>query len=223
MEENIKSTETTPPVNIERKDLFKKIPLRYRFMRWWITTFRNKTLWKGDIGGFKFIVRKYWVDIRSIAKNEWNMRLGVNEHAHSYFVYLVTQMRQAEALGDTAQAEALKQHLSFFAVNMSLTSTFILSDNKFTSGLMREINWSVSRVMKKAAGEAKATTKEQNDTDEAFMQSAVERGQMNRKERRKAQRDERKAMKKAIKTDPVVRDMIIATGSLEEETETTKE
>lgn len=218
MEENNKTFESkdaNAELNAEQRDfnfddktLFRKLPLRARFMRWWLTTFRNKTIWKGDVGGFNFRLRRYWLDIRSIAKNHWNMRLGVNEHAHGYFTYIVAQMRQAESTGDKATMEAMKQHFSFFATNLNLTSTFILTDKKFTSGILREINWSVSRIMKKASEEVKSTTKAETDTDEAFMQSSVERGQMNRQQRRKAQRDERKAMRKAFKDDPLLKGMV---------------
>lgn len=204
MEENNK----TNVADIDRKDLFTKIPLRYRVAKWWLRTFCNKTLWKGDIGGFKFQVRKYWIDIRSIAKNEWNLRLGHSSYAYGYFLHIIMEMKNALANGDTNTAEALKQHFAFYATNVSITSNFILSDTKFTNAIMREIDWSVKRIFRKSAEEAKAATKEQEDADEAFMQSAVERGQMNRQQRRKVQREERKAMKKAFKNDPVVRDMI---------------
>lgn len=219
MEENIKNEEI-PFANsstdkeqrdfsqLERKDLFRKLSIWERFLRWFVFKFRNKTLWKSDIGGFKYSVRRFWIDIRSIAKNEWNLRIGVNSHAYGYFLYVLTQMQDAEQKGDTATVESLKQHFAFYATNLNLASTFILSDKKFTSAIVREIDWSINRMMKKAAEEAKATTKEQEDTDEAFLQSAVERGNMTRQQRRKAQRDERKAMKKAIANDPLLRDIV---------------
>lgn len=210
MEENNKNTEAskadkTNVADIDRKDLFTKIPLRYRIAQWWLRTFCNKTLWKGEIGGFKYRVRKYWIDIRSIAKNEWNLRLGQSNYAYGYFLHIIMEMQKALANGDANTAEALKQHFAFFATNVNCTSALILTDEKFRNGLVREIGWSVKRIMKKGAEEN--ATKEQSDTDEAFMESAVERGQMTRQQRRKAQRDERKAIKKAIKNDPILRNM----------------
>lgn len=173
--------------------------IKMRFLRWWLFTFKNKTFWECEIGGFRYKFRKYWLDIKSIADNHWNLRIGSANYAYGFLLAALAEMQKAEAEGDVATAETNKRYFSYFTTNLYLTSGYILSDTKFTKGLLKEIEWANNRVMRQAQAEAAATTKEQNDADEALMQSVANEANMTRQQRRKAQREQRKAMQAEAK------------------------
>ena len=158
--------------------------LGLKIARWWHFNFRNKTLWEGEIGGFKFRLRRHWLDIESIAPNHWKLRIGAGNYAYMYFL---------SVLGDPSHGDdTLKKHLSFFATGLYMTSHYILSDAKFTKALDREFEWAVRRVEKRAADEAAGVTKAEQDADEVFVEEAVKYGNMSRQQRRKADREMRK-------------------------------
>lgn len=172
--------------------------LRFRFMRWWLFNFRNKTLWRGEIGGFKYRFRKYWLDIRSTAPNHWNMRIGIANHAYGFLLAVLNDMQNVT---DEDERKRLENHFTFFTTNLYYTSAYLFADVKFAKGLKKELDWAYSRMMKKAAEEAKSVTKEQEDADQVFMEDAVKRGNMNRAERRRASREEKKAMKEILEKE----------------------
>lgn len=174
--------------------------LRFNFMRWWLFNFRNKTIWKGEIGGFRYRFRKYWLDIRSTASNHWNLRIGIANHAYGFLLAIINEMQNAP---DADERKRLENHFTFFASNLYYTSAFIFADTKFAKGLNKELDWAYNRMMKQAKEEASKVTKEQEDAEQVFMEDAVKRGSMNRQQRRKAEREARKAMKEEIKNDPI--------------------
>lgn len=174
--------------------------LKFKFLRWWLFNFRNKTVWKGEIGGFRYRFRKYWLDIRSTASNHWDLRIGIANHAYGFLLAVISEMQNTT---DADERKRLENHFTFFTTNLYYTSAYLFADVKFAKGLSKELDWAYSRMMKKAKEEADKVTKEQEDTDQAFMEDAVKRGNMNRQQRRKAERDARKAMKKEIKNDPM--------------------
>lgn len=174
--------------------------LKFKLLRWWLFNFRNKTIWKGEIGGFKYRFRKYWLDIRSTASNHWNLRLGIANHAYGFLLAILVDMQNAT---DEAERKSLENFFTCFTTNLYYTSAYLLADVKFAKGLKKELDWAYSRMLKKAKEEAEKVTKEQEDSEQAFMEDAVKRGNMNRQQRRKAEREARKNMKEELKNDPI--------------------
>lgn len=173
--------------------------LRYKFVQWWLFTFCNKTIWKGEIGAFRYCFRKYWLDIRSISPNHWNLRIGANNYPYGLLLTVVRDMQNEILANGGANLKDYEMVFSFFSDNIYQTTEFIFSDDKFCSALSKEIVWAMKRVLKKAENEAKTATKEELDADQVFMEQSVKRGAMNRSERRRASREERKAMREEIK------------------------
>lgn len=170
--------------------------LRYRLMRWWLLTFRNKTLWKGEIGGFRYRMRRYWLDIRSAAPQHWNLRLGIANNAYGLLLGSIYALQKYESDGNEEKVNDEKKFISDFSMVLYQTSAYLPSDMKFAKGLKRELDWAYNRLIRKAKEEANKVTKEQEDAEQAFMESVVQRGNMTRQQRRKAESEERKAMRK---------------------------
>lgn len=179
--------------------------IRYYVVRWWLFTFRNETVWEFSTPAVRFRIRKYWLDIESVAKNHWNVRIGSNHYAYGFLLTVANDMEKAVLRGDVVEKEKLEKYFVYFAANLYTVSEFMLADVKFAKSLSKEIDWAVNRKMKQAAEESKKVTKEQEDTDQVFMEQAIERGKMNRQQRRKASREEKKAMKEDMKK--IVRDL----------------
>lgn len=173
---------------------------KLKLLRWWLFNFRNNTVWRGEIGGFRYRMRKYWLDIRSIAPNHWNLRIGIANHAYGFLLAVINEMQKTT---DEAERKRLEYHFTYFATNLYYTSAYLLQDVKFAKGLNKELEWAYNRLIKKAKEESGKVTKEQEDSEQVFMEDAVNRGNMNRQQRRKAEREARKSMKEEIKNDPI--------------------
>lgn len=178
----------------QKLSFWKRLLLKIE--RWWLFHFKNDTLWECELNGFRYVVRKYWIDIHAIALNHWNIRIGTANYAYAYLLSALMDMQRLQEEGKLEEAEETKKHFSFFTTNLYLTSSYLLQDIKFAKGLSKEIDWAVKRTMRKAQEEASKVTQAEEDSAQAFMESAVERGSMTRQQRRKAEREERKEMQK---------------------------
>lgn len=182
--------------------------IKFRLIRWWLFTFRNKTIWKGEIGGFKYCLRKYWLDVKSTAPNHWNIRIGIANNAYGLLLTSVQTLQKCEAERDAAGIENEKLFISSFTRTLYETSAYLPSDIKFAKGLARELDWAYNRLIRKAKEEADKVTKEQEEAEQAFMEDAIKRGNMTRQQRRKAEREERKRMKQILKDDSIFTDEV---------------
>lgn len=179
--------------------------LRYKLLRWWLFNFRNKTIWEGEIFGFKFKFRKYWLDIRSTAPNHWNLRIGIANNAYGLLLASVYALKKYQSESNEEKANEEKLFILNFARTLYETSAYQLADVKFAKGLKKELDWAYNRLMRKAQAESDKVTKEQNDADEAFLRSVVDESNMSRAERRRRQREQQKEMRKVAKE--IVKDM----------------
>lgn len=184
---------------MENNTLTRWQRIRYKLLCWWLCNFRNKTIWKGEIGGFRFHFRKYWLDIESIAQNHWDLRLGVANNAYGMLLASVYALWKYQSDNDEEKANNEKLFILNFARVLYETSAYQLSDAKFAKGLKKELDWAYNRLIRKAQEEANSVTKEQNDADEALIQSVIDEANMSRAERRRLQREQRKSMKAEAK------------------------
>lgn len=199
MEDKTKDTPQAD-INIAGFEELKKKPtfwqrLKLRLVRWWLFTVRNETIWEGEIKGFRYRFRKQWLDIKSIDPNHWDLRIGVGCYAYGLLLTVVGELQKAQLEGKVELIEYYENYFSFFATQIYQTSNYLFSDEKFCKALGKELNWAFNRLIKKAEESAKAVTKEQEDSEQVFMEQSIERGNMNRQQRRKASRAEKKAMK----------------------------
>ena len=154
-------------------------------MRFWLFTFKNKTLIEKEIGGFRFRFRRFWLDIESVSDKYWALRLRADTHPYLYLYSAVKQEKENQLNG--------------YGLYVYLTSMFLTKDQLFAD----DVNKALQAYEKRLEAEAKAVAKKATDYDEQqnaeFMKDALKRGQMTRQQRRKAEREARKQMKKDLK------------------------
>lgn len=154
-------------------------------MKWWIFTFRNKTIKRVEIRGFKFRFRKYWLDIHSASDN-WRMRIRVDMHPYGFLYAAATQDNM--------------KNLSGFCHSVYLTSMIMTQDQGFVDGLRKNLNKYFKHQEIAAKNAAEKVTDIQEKSDESLMRDAVKYAKMNKKERKKARAKMREIIKDEIKT-----------------------
>ena len=154
-------------------------------MKWWLFTFRNKTLIEKEIGGFRFRFRRFWLDIESVSDKYWALRLRADTHPYLYLYSAVQQEKENQLNG--------------YVLYVYLTSMSLTKDQLFADDVNKALQAYEKRLTAEAESEAKKVTEYDEEQSAAFVKDALERGKMTRQQRRKAERDARKQMKKDLK------------------------
>lgn len=128
--------------------------MRKKINRWWnlmVFYLTNRKLETAEVGGFKYVFRKYSMTVSSLSEN-FKMRILCGEHAYGY---LLTALRhnKEENLGGYA--------LMLYSLAVSLTR-----DQKLVSDVTRDIKGYAARVEREAEKEAKRT---KNVSDEEIL------------------------------------------------------
>lgn len=163
------------------KAFFKK--LWTKVLEFWYFTVRNTVQKRLVSGGFEIEFRQYDLRIRSISRN-FSMKIRASEHAFGYLVSSLSQGHEDNVHG--------------YATFMYLIGTIICKDDKFRKDLQRAIEGFQKRE------EAKAKLQEADGSEEAAIESVkkdLQRGGMSRTERRRAEREFRKEVKKVLKEE----------------------
>lgn len=161
--------------------------------------FEKKPYKEAEVGEWRFKwyynaknLDECYLLIESKAKG-FSMHLGARENAE-VFGYLLAAAEQ----GRTEQ-------LHGYVVSVYVTANVLVSDQAFVDGINKEIGKWLKRRQKAAKEKAKAVTEADEVASDAIMRGAIERSKpMSRRERRKMEREERKAMRKVLTEDAEV-------------------
>lgn len=156
---------------------------------------KQTPLYTVEVGGF--LVRFYfkensivdsYMEIRTISDN-WRMRLDARHEAYGYLVAAAQQ-------GNNEQIHGYCFMLYSIAVGMT-------QDQGFTDDITKAIKKYIKRLDKQSETEAKNVSEAQIAGDEALMNEAIERGNLqgNKKAEKKASKESRKEIKKVLEED----------------------
>lgn len=104
--------------------------LKERFLKWWLFSFRNGVVWKGEKGGFKVTFRRFWMDARSLSGN-WSARWTAAEYPYGYLLTAVHKDNEDTLWG--------------FCERMYVWSMLLLRD----SGLAKDLDKAVDKYEKR--------------------------------------------------------------------------
>lgn len=153
--------------------------------------FGNKPIKSVGVGEWDFDfyfsendLNKSYLEVKS-TDGQFQIRIPANSHTYGYLLEAANQELYEQLHGWIAMV---------YAVSM-LTTT----DQGFSDGIHKEIIKWHKRMLKKAEKEAKATTEEQLQADEAFMQSVVEESTMSADELKERRKEEKEVLKQILK------------------------
>lgn len=138
----------------------------------------NPIVQKGEGHGFKYVVRRFWLDIETLSGN-WKMRVTASEHPFGYLVAGLTQKSEENLFGF---AEIM------YYLNATLTRDQVLVDD--VQKAMREYEARLAKTPLEPEDEERAAIEEVKAVQEYVDASP--------KERKKMERETNKRFKKAV-------------------------
>lgn len=157
-----------------------------KIVKWWYFHIANPVVRKGEAGGFRWIFRRFWLDITTVSGN-FKARFIADENPYGYL---------AAGKDDT--------NIQGFALTMYEIGKLLTTDQGFVDDVQKAIVKYRKRLEKQAAGDVvEDETQEKIALEtEKQIQEVVE---MPKKERRKYERGVdgrfRKAVKEAAKNE----------------------
>lgn len=150
-----------------------------KFLKWWWFTVKNPVIRKGEVGGFRWVFRRFWLEISTKSGN-FTVKFTADENP---FGYLVAGKDDSNVHG--------------FAYVMYTVGKLLTTDQGFVNDIHRAIQKYNQRLNKKAAsGVVEDETEEKVAVEEVKkVQDYVEKSP---KERRKLERDANGRFKKAV-------------------------
>ncbi|MCM1216530.1 MAG: hypothetical protein NC209_03960 [Alistipes sp.] len=155
--------------------------------------FKNKPYKSVKAGAFQFDfyykegkVDKCYLDITTPSKI-FSLRIGGNTHAYGYLLA-------------AAQQDKVQQ-LQGYAVSLFIPAMAMTQEQGLTDEIQRAITKWQKRKEKAAESAAKSVSDARNQADEQLVRESIKRGQMSRKEARKASEADRAEMKQILKED----------------------
>lgn len=142
-----------------------------------------------EVGEWKFTfhykegnIKRTFLSITSTS-GIYSMHIGGNTHAYGYLLAAATQNRLDQLKG--------------YAVTLYIPAMGMTQDQSLCNDVQKAINKWMKRKETKAKNAAKAVTETEEIASQAFMESAIKRSRMSRKEVKK----EREEMKKILKEE----------------------
>lgn len=143
-----------------------------------------------EVGEWKFTfhykegsIEKTFLSITSTS-GIFNCRVGGNTHAFGYLL--------------SAAQQGLDAQLQGYAVTLYIPAMAMTQD----AGLTADVQKAINKWMKRKESEAKSAAKDVTETEEiaskAFMESVVERSQMNKKEAKAASEADKEIMREIL-------------------------
>lgn len=164
---------------MKNNKLFQRIVL-------WRLLGRNKVLYRFDgdkMGGFRVIIRRHRLDIYTISDN-FHMRLMVGTHPYGYLL--------------SSAQQGIVDNIKGYCVYMYQIAMCMTTDKEFVGDITKSLNKYEARLENQAKNSPKANDFE-HDLALREVRQNVERGQMTRQQRRKAERDAQKKLKSALR------------------------
>ena len=160
----------------------KKLNIMSQFQKFWYFKVRNPKVRSGESGGFKWVFRRYNMDISTLSGN-FKARWTADVHPYGYLL---------AGKGD--------ENIQGFAERMYMIGKLLTTDQKFVADIDRAIKNYEKRLVKAEAEKEKdldAETEEKIALEE--VKQVQEYVEMDKKEKRKYERDVNGRFKKAVK------------------------
>ena len=120
----------------------------FKIQKFWYFKIANPVVCKGQRGGFKYVFRRFWLEISTLSGN-WSMRVTANEHPYAYLLVGAQNGHENNVFGF---AEML------YELNATLTT-----DQKLVNDVQKAIKRYEERLAKtelESADEEKAAIEE---------------------------------------------------------------
>ncbi len=169
----------TKPTLSEKWAMFK-----IKALLWFLINFRNKTLYRFELGGFKVKFTMWQMKIKSLSDN-FKLAILANDHPYAYL------LKSAE-MGKT-------ENIHGFCVYMYKMCMCLTTEQGLPNEIGKCLTKYDKRMQIKADELAKVYDKNEEKRDLEWVKTTVERSEMSRAERRQAERTRQKDMKKAHK------------------------
>lgn len=108
-----------------------------KFRKWWLFRVENPVVRKGESGGFRWVFRRYWLDIETLSGN-FKARFTASENPYGY---LLAGQDDENILG--------------FAQTLYYLGSSLTTDQKLCNDIGKAYKSFVDRLEKKAAAEVK--------------------------------------------------------------------
>ena len=157
-----------------------------KLQKFWLFHFSNPVVWKGENTGFKYVFRRYWLDITTQSGN-WKMRVMADEHP---FAYLLSGVQQGNENNIFGFAETL------YFLNATLTR-----DQRLVNDVQKALTKYQDRLVK--------TKADLDDNERAAIEEVKgiqEYVDATPKQRKKMERDIDGRFKKAVKAQNLHKD-----------------
>ena len=143
----------------------------------WYLHFANPVVMKGELGGFKYVFRRFWLEVSTISGN-FKARWVADEYPYAYLLYALKNGSEDSVQG--------------FIERVYFWSMVILRDKKLVDDMDKALNKYQDRLSKVV-----------NDEDEELALREVESVQRyvdaDKKERKKMEKEADRKFKKALK------------------------
>lgn len=149
--------------------------------RWWLFNLANPVVRKGEAGGFKWVFRRFWLEISTLSGN-FKCRFTADEHPYGALL-------SSDESNDTIHG---------FCQIVYQIGKLLTTEQKFADDIQKAIVNYNNRLNKKAAGEIVEDELEENIAIEEVKQ-IQEYVEATPKERRRQERDSNGRFKKVVK------------------------
>lgn len=145
--------------------------------KWWLFTFRNPVKHKFELGGFRVVFRRFWLDIESVSDN-FKVRFLASQHPYGYLFVSAEQGQLNNIHG--------------FCAYLYKLSYCLTTDKK----LVNDVNKALKNYdMRLAAKAATAVSTENDSIDLEVVKQNHEVGQMTKKQRKQRKKEIKEALK----------------------------
>lgn len=154
--------------------------IKEKILKWWWFTFKNPVVRKGETGGFKWVFRRFWLEIETVSGN-FKAKFMADEHPYAYLL-----------------AGKDDENIIGFSQLMYSLGMLLTRDQGLVDDVAKAINKYQKRLEKKAASEVVEDETEEKIALETEKQ-IQEHIELPRKERKKVERDINGRFVKAVK------------------------
>ena len=106
-----------------------------KFRKWWLFHIQNPVVRKGESGGFKWVFRRYTLDISTLSEN-FSCRFTADEHPYGYLL---------ASEGD--------DNIHGFAQTLYIIGKMVTTDQDFVNDISKAFKKYNAKLQKQAAGE----------------------------------------------------------------------
>lgn len=153
--------------------------IKEKILKWFWFTFKNPVVRRGEAGAFRFVFRRFWLEIETVSGN---FKARFMADAHPYAVLVGCE-----------REETIHGYCSI----LYQIGTLLTTDAGFVADIQKAISKYDKRLQKIAASEVKEDEMEEKIALETEKQ-IQEHVELPKKERRKVERDINGRFKKAV-------------------------